>query len=1195
MSEPSNFPPKSSVFPSPGPETDPVAPLARDAVALAAKLLKSARAKESRRQKDQAARMARMMDDPAGKAFTLTLADRLLRFRGSQKEAELFQHLVVRHGIPKFLPPIDRFLMGLASRFASVLPGTVLPLIHKRLIKEYAEFILPTAPEKLHSHLAQRKKNGFGVTLNLLGGRASGEDQATHRMDRMVALLQDPAVGSLSVKLSSVLPQMEVFAFEETVAAARERLRRLFRAAMANPATRNDGTLGPKFICLDVEDYREFHLTVETFSFTLSEPEFAGLEAGIILQAYLPDSHTAQKMLTEMARLRVEAGGAPIRFRLVKGGNLSMEKLEASLHGWPQAPYSSKQEVDASFKRMLHHALLPENAAVARVGVGTHNLFDIAYAMLLARHHGTSSFMEIEMIEGIANHQARAVRQEAGGLSLYSSLVQRAESHSAMPSLIRRLDENTSDEHFLRVLFGLEPGTPAWESQKERFLRSCAERDRVSITPHRNQDRSQVEGRKPRCGEGDPFVNEPATDWTSAANRAWIQDCLARLREGPPAEIPLVIAGETIAGPYPAIGQDPSRPGTVAYTHALANETQADQTLQAARLAARTWSAISLDERRALIIRAAGVMARERGETIAALVMDAGKSVPEADAEVCQAVDFANYHARAFDNKEATADLQSVPFGSVVVAPSWISPYAVPCGSTVAALMAGNVVILKPAPETVLATWMMAKHLWEAGIPKDVLQFVAAPDNHVARTFMASGLSDAVILTGAPDTVRLLQGWKAHPRLHAGTSGKNSMIITASADLDLAIKDLLLSAFTRAGQECHAISLAIVEAEVYDDPAFRRQLKDAAASLKVGGAWTPGVIVTPMLHPPSKDLQRALLTNDPGEEWLLEPKANSRGSAVWSPAIKLGIQPGSWFHRTPLHGPVLGLIRARDLEDAIRIQNDQSFGLTGGIHSLDDREIERWRDAVQVGNAYINLPITSPIVRRQPFGGWKHSIIGPGAKIGGPNHVASLCQWTQQDIPVHRAQVRPEVAEVLQTMHRWLKQDLEKSVADAAAASYQHFMNVEFGVEHDPAALAGQRDTFRYRPLPRGILLRLREPFESLLLAGAVLAAMTTGVQIELSLQRPSSLADALGLPMTIETEDELARRLEKDAARYDQLRVPQGTVGEVYRAAGRHHLTVIDQPILANGRIELINYFREQTISEMTHRHGNLTTERES
>ena len=1189
MSELPNSQAKPSLFPSASPETDPFAPLAKEAVNLAAKLLKTARSKETSRQRRQSAKIARMMDDPRGKALTMAMADRIFRPRTSQKGAELFRHLVGEYGVPKFLPAHERVMMGLGARFAPAFAPMVMPLVTEQMRRESAEVILPAAPDKLHAHLAQRKRAGIGMNVNLLGEAVLGEDEATHRLDRVVALLQDPAVTYLSVKLSSVFSQMDVFAFEETIAAVRERLRRLYRAAMANPASRADGTSGPKFVNLDMEEYRDLHLTAEAFRLTLGEPEFANLEAGIVLQAYLPDAHAVQKELTDWARARVEAGGAPIKIRLVKGANLAMEQVEASLHGWEQAPYRSKAEVDANFKRMVHYAVLPENAAVARAGVASHNLFDVAYTLLLRRHHGTTARVEIEMLEGMANHQAQAVREEAGGLLFYAPIVQRSDFHSAIAYLIRRLDENTADENFLRDLFGLAPGTPAWESQKERFLRACAERDRVAMVPNRTQDRSTPEGRRPVCGAVGPFANEPDTDWTSSANRRWIQDCLRRRREAPAPEIPLVIEGETIAGPYPGQGQDPSRPGVTIYTHALANEVQADRTLQAAKTAAPAWAATPIARRRELLIRAGEVIARERGETIAVMVMDGGKSVAEADAEVSEAVDFANYYARAFDDLEATADVQATPLGTVVVTPPWNFPYAIPCGSVLAALMAGNVVIFKPAPETVLTGWTMVNHLWEAGIPREVLQFVPAPDNHVGRTFIASNLSDAVILTGGYETARLFQSWKPHLRLHAETSGKNALVITASADIDLAIKDLVRSAFGHSGQKCSAASLAIVEAEVYDDPLFRKQLRDAAASLKVGASWTPGAVATPLIRPPSKDLQRAQLTLDPGEEWLLEPKMIGRNPCLWTPGIKMGVQPGSWFHRTECFGPVLGIIRAKDLDEAIRIQNDNAFGLTGGIHSLDTREIARWREAVEVGNAYINRPITGAIVQRQPFGGWKSSVFGPGAKAGGPNYVASLCYWHQHELPAHRAEIRPQVAEVLQTMRRWLKQDIEKQVAEAAARSYQHFMNVEFGIEHDPSRLRGQTNIFRYRALPRGILLRLREPFEPLLLAGAVLAAMTTGVKIELSLQRASSFADALGLPMTIETEDELARRLEKDAARYDQLRVPQGTVGEVYVAAARHHLTVIDQPILANGRIELTHYFREQAVSETTHRYGNV------
>ena len=1155
---------------------------------MAADLLKAAQRNETSRQRKQAAQIGRMMEDPAGKALTMAMADQIFRPRSVHKSAERFQALLNDYGVPKYLSALDRILMGLGSKFAPSFAKLVMPMVTEQMRRESADVILPAAPEKLHAHLAARRTAGIGMNVNLLGEAILGEEEATHRLDRVVALLADPAVTYLSIKLSSIFSQMDVLAFEATVTAVQERLRRLYRAAIAN-ACDGPGGKRAKFINLDMEEYRDLHLTAEAFQRTLDEAEFHKLEAGIVLQAYLPDAYPVQQALTAWAKDRVAAGRAPIKIRLVKGANLAMEQVEASLHGWEQAPYESKLEVDANFKRMVHYALQPEHAAVARVGIASHNLFDVAYALLLRDHHGVKNQVEIEMLEGMANHQALAVKEAAGDLLLYAPIVQRADFHSAIAYLIRRLDENTSDENFLRDLFGLAPGTAAWETQKQRFLKACQERDRVASSPNRTQDRSTPDGRKPLCGPDDAFDNEPDTDWTSAANRKWIQECLRARREAAPDHVPVVVAGEVVATAQTANGADPSKPKTIPYTHALADEATVERALEVAKAAAKNWAARSVAERRALLCNVAAEIARQRGEAIATMVMDGGKAIPEGDAEVSEAIDFANYYARAFDDAEILADVQAMPIGTVVVTPPWNFPYAIPCGSVLAALMAGNTVIFKPAPETVLTGWIMINHLWNAGIPKDVLQFVPAPDNHVGRTLIASPLSDAVILTGGYDTARLFQGWKPNLRLHAETSGKNALIITAAADVDMAIKDLVRSAFGHAGQKCSAASLAIVEAEVYDDPAFRRQLKDAAASLKVGGSWTDGAVVTPVIRPPSKELQRAQTTLDDGEEWLLKPEMIDKNPCLWSPGIKLGVKPGSWFHKTECFGPVLGIMRVANLDEAIQVQNSNAFGLTGGIHSLDTKEIARWREVVEVGNAYINRPITGAIVRRQPFGGWKNSVFGPGAKAGGPNYVFSLCYWQQLDIPTIGAAPRPEVAEVLQTMKRWLKQDVEKEVAEAAARSFQHFMNVEFGVEHDPSKLRGQTNVFRYRPLPRGILLRLREPFEPLFLAGAVLAAMTTRVPIELSLQNPSPFADVLGIPVTIETEDELARRLDTDAGRYDQLRVPQDTVSEVFRAAAKHHLTVIDQPILANGRIELTHYFREQAVSETTHRYGNV------
>ena len=360
------------------------------------------------------------------------------------------------------------------------------------------------------------------------------------------------------------------------------------------------------------------------------------------------------------------------------------------------------------------------------------------------------------------------------------------------------------------------------------------------------------------------------------------------------------------------------------------------------------------------------------------MIVDGAKTVAEADPEVSEAIDFARYYARALGAGDTVDGCRLEPLGVVVVAPPWNFPLSIPAGGVLAALAAGNAVLLKPAPEAVLVGWQLASALWEAGIPREVLQFVPCPDDEVGRGLITDPRVDAVILTGSVETARRFLAWRPDLRLFAETSGKNAIIVTALADRDQAVRDLVRSAFGHDGQKCSAASLAICEAEVYDDPAFRRQLRDAAASLAVGSAWDPSSRVTPLTQPPGSALRRALTTLDAGEEWLLEPRPLGRDAPLWSPGIKLGVRRGSFFHQTECFGPVLGLMRAADLDEAIELANDQPFGLTSGIQSLDDREIARWLERVEAGTLYVNRHITGAIVGRQPFGGWKASSVGPG-------------------------------------------------------------------------------------------------------------------------------------------------------------------------------------------------------------------------
>jgi RHH-type proline utilization regulon transcriptional repressor/proline dehydrogenase/delta 1-pyrroline-5-carboxylate dehydrogenase len=1167
--------------------------LAHRALELAEALLREARAEQTPDERAQSRKLARMMSDPHGKELTIALADQAFRSHRPERIADQLAHLLERHGVPRYMDWWERVALLLGGAMAHYLPSVVVPPIVSRLRHETQNVILPGEEEDLRRYLAERREAGLRLNLNQLGEAILGDAEAARRLDAYLALLARDDVEYISVRVSSVFSQIDLVAFRDTVAQVAERLRPLYRTAARHRYRHPDGRVTPKFINLDMEEYRDFDLTMTAFREVLDEPEFLPLSAGIVLQAYLPDSHRAQRALTEWAIARRQRGGAPIKLRIVKGANLAMERIEAAVHGWPQAPYETKSEVDANYKRMLEYGCRPEHAEAVHLGIASHNLFDIAYGLVLREANRVLPCVEFEMLEGMANHQARAVQARAGGLLLYAPVVRAEDFHSAIAYLVRRLDENTAPENFLRHVFDLEPGSPEWDAERDRFLAAFEIKRTLSDAPRRTQDRS-AEAKLPLSPPSldAPFRNDADTDWTLSPNRAWIEDIVDRWRTRPPEVISLQIGGELCPGAREGEGHDPSRPERVAYRYALAGAGDVDRALAGARAAQPAWAGRPPAERGVLLEAGGTELARQRGELIGAMMLDGAKTVAEADAEVSEAVDFARYYARTLrETADELADCRAEPLGVVVVTPPWNFPLSIPAGGVLAALAAGNSVILKPAPEAVLVGWSLARCLWEAGIPREVLQFVPCPDDDVGKGLVTDPRVGGVILTGSVDTARMFLGWRPDLNLFAETSGKNAIIVTSLADRDQAIRDLVRSAFGHNGQKCSAASLAICETEVYDDPDFRRQLRDAAQSLAVGSAWDRESRVTPLTQAPGAALRRALTVLDDGEEWLLEPRPSPDNARLWSPGIKLGVRPGSFFHRTECFGPVLGLMRAADLDGAIALANATPFGLTSGIQSLDDREIARWVERVDAGNLYVNRPITGAIVGRQPFGGWKASSVGPGAKAGGQNYVLQLARWRQVTAPVTDGVPLPErVAALLDRCLPLLPSTADRESARASAASYARAWREHFGREHDPSAILGERNGFRYRRCRR-VIARGADGVD-LAVVQVTLAACAAGVVLTVSLPpdaRPArSLGEERAIDVVVETEAGFVEHLAhpRDAERV-RVWAPMSTAARA--AAAGVGLTVVEAPVLANGRLELRWYLREQAVSQVLHRYGNV------
>jgi RHH-type proline utilization regulon transcriptional repressor/proline dehydrogenase/delta 1-pyrroline-5-carboxylate dehydrogenase len=239
---------------------------------------------------------------------------------------------------------------------------------------------------------------------------------------------------------------------------------------------------------------------------------------------------------------------------------------------------------------------------------------------------------------------------------------------------------------------------------------------------------------------------------------------------------------------------------------------------------------------------------------------------------------------------------------------------------------------------------------------------------------------DAVILTGGTATALQMLNVKPDMRLFAETGGKNATIVTALSDREQAIKHVVHSAFSHAGQKCSATSLLLLEAEVFDDENFRRVLCDAVESVRVGSAWALETRMSPLIRPPSGELEQSLMTLDHGETWALMPQRDPRNPNLWSPGIKWNVQPGSVTHRTEFFGPVLGVMRFERLDDAIDLVNATGYGLTSGLQSLDEREIATWTKRIHAGNLYINKPTVGAIVLRQPVRRVGKVLLRPGAE-----------------------------------------------------------------------------------------------------------------------------------------------------------------------------------------------------------------------
>ncbi|WP_373999244.1 L-glutamate gamma-semialdehyde dehydrogenase [Bdellovibrio bacteriovorus] len=878
------------------------------------------------------------------------------------------------------LPPVFNVGLGLGS----LAPGLMAGAIKKNVVGMAQMFITGENPDEALPVLKKARKNKMTFTVDILGEAILSEKEAQEYTNKYVELVnwlakdaekwdEVPQIdrdheGSMpkvnvSVKMTALYSQIKDTAWDETKQILKDRMRPVFRLGMQKGV----------FINLDMEQYSVKHLTLEVFTELINEPEFKNYKYfGIVIQAYLRDSFEDCKMLTDFAKTR----GTPFWVRLVKGAYWDYETIEAEQRGWPVPVYTNKAESDANYEVCAKYFL--ENIKYIRPAFASHNVRTIAACMIYAEKLNIpKEALEFQMLYGMAEPIKKTIVDMGYRMREYAPV---GELIPGMAYLVRRLLENSSNESWLRGKFADNKTTA-------ELLKDPAQ----GLTPT-----SPIIPKKPG-----KFYNEPLLDFAVKADREKMLKALAEMKTSLPVNVPVVINNKEVRTDKNFDRVNPSESSQVIGKINMASIEHAEQAMQAAQAAYKTWKNVPCEQRAALVDKLADLMVRDKFKLIATQVMEVGKPWAEADGDVAEAIDFCRYYARDMRHLQKPLRVGGLPGelshyiyksrGVTAVIAPWNFPLAILAGMVTAAAVTGNTVVMKPAEQSSVVAYGLMKLVQEAGFPAGVINFLPGFGEEVGEHIVNHKFTTTIAFTGSKavglhilNRASHVQSGQTHvKRCIIEMGGKNAVIIDNDADLDEAVDGVLYSAFGFSGQKCSAASRVIVLDEVYD--RFTDRLVEAAKSISVLAAENPKAYMGPVVDQEAHErIMNTIAENEKTQKLLFKGQAPTNGFFV-PPTIFGDVAGDSKLAQNEIFGPVVAVIRAKNLDQALEIANSTEYALTGGVFSRSPANIARVKEEFEVGNLYINRGITGAMVDRHPFGGFKMS--GIGSKTGGPDYL----------------------------------------------------------------------------------------------------------------------------------------------------------------------------------------------------------------
>ncbi|MBI2335801.1 MAG: bifunctional proline dehydrogenase/L-glutamate gamma-semialdehyde dehydrogenase [Deltaproteobacteria bacterium] len=849
---------------------------------------------------------------------------------------------------------------------------------------------------------------------------------------------QDLMDVQLSVKISSFYSQFNPFDPQGTVDYVVNRL-----IPLIDKIRRVERTTGLRIgITFDAEHYAVRDTTNAIFKTLFDRPEYRDMSrVGIVVQAYTKDSRKVLTDLEAYSEGRKVAGGAPsILIRLVKGANLDVERLTSAWFGFADPIFDGKWKSDVSYNEGVDYLL--GTAKHLRAAFGSHNLQSLARALDLASTRNVP--IEVQMLYGMADRYLHAMVQLGVPVAVYSPV---GDMMRGMAYLARRMLENSSQDSFLRQTTGvlrlddlkrlLQDPLAGHETEWQAEPKLVEELPPAKVT---NLDHS--------------FQNEPVVNFVFPHNREVVLRQLAASRLASAREredvisIPAIIGGDRVSGP-PDVGRlvsrNPSNPREIIGVAPNSTYEMARKAVQIAHAElyhrpgglSKGWAEITIEERAAKLLRVAYFMRHDRVALRDLIIREAGKTADEADKDIAEAIDFLEFYARdAVAKAKADPSLAMKPKGVAAIIAPWNFPLAILTGMSSAALVTGNTVILKPAPQTPKIAFRLTELYHAAGIPVEAVHFL--PGGRETGEYLRSFAEVQIVaFTGSMAAgVKIYQADTPRGKtVLAEMGGKNFLVVASDAHSDDIVRYVKQSKLLFSGQKCSALDNLIVLAPVgkAGDDYFETlvaRIKESFEAVQVGDAgnfanYTGAVTDHDALLRLHGRIQ-AGVDNGWGELILdgrmrqTPPElADTNTPYFLRPTIFKNVKVDSPLFQEEYFGPVLNIVRVKTREEAVRVANATRFALTGGVVTRSPDLRRYFAKTLKAGNLYFDRAITGSIVGRQPFGGFYLS--GVGAKAGGHDYLWQFVKFVPK-----KPKEEPEAFEGLEKMAYRVQARVEK-------------------------------------------------------------------------------------------------------------------------------------------------------------------------